>query len=463
MTKDAPDSSVESLYKPTSWLAKIDFINQIALGTNIMVSVIGEPASGKTSFATLLQQQLDSKIESIYIAANNLFDETSFVGHVSSLFGVEKAHSLNQLVDAIENRKSPSLLIIDDAQHLPTMFVESLLKELKAIGPECVFHVCLIANKSILKSLSNLDNGPYKELIHTVELGHLNEKETKEYVMHRLISMPDFISSDRSKQFFDYTDGSIIGINTQMSSFFNLEKIATGGQRAKQQSKNIKWLAMVASAVIIALGLAFTLQPSKSGLTPKSDLLVEIDSPLPITSVQDIGEEQVFLSSIPPYDLAAVKQFMQATDLRRAEIILLREEDDAMDESMVVMDKVVVIPKTIKPVKHHAQKTITKVKKPIAKPKTYVSKPVVSKSKGYTIQLIASQDRAKLERFASEHNIAKKVTIRKSTKNNKGWYVLTVGEYSDANGARQAISYLPVALQKNKPWIRQIEKLQTIG
>lgn len=59
-----------------------------------------------------------------------------------------------------------------------------------------------------------------------------------------------------------------------------------------------------------------------------------------------VQSEPIYVSKIPAFRMAAVRQVMQTMLLQKAKQISLNE-DELMDESWVVMDKVIVIPKVI--------------------------------------------------------------------------------------------------------------------
>lgn len=55
--------------------------------------------------------------------------------------------------------------------------------------------------------------------------------------------------------------------------------------------------------------------------------------------------EPILISEIPFYEEGAVRLAILPTPLRRVEFLSLNEDDGATDESLVIMDKVVVLPK----------------------------------------------------------------------------------------------------------------------
>ena len=72
----------------------------------------------------------------------------------------------------------------------------------------------------------------------------------------------------------------------------------------------------------------------------------------------------------------------------------------------------------------------------------------------YTIQLLASQTKAKALRYKDLLNIKQPTHIMNTHVNGVDWYVVTVGRYDTRSRAKKAIALLPKSLQNNKPWIR---------
>ncbi|KTD38091.1 SPOR domain-containing protein [Legionella oakridgensis] len=448
-----------SLFKPASWLTKIEFINQLVLGTNVLISVLGEQGGGKSSFIELLQMNLDKRIRALSLAVTPLFDWTLFLSHLHTSLGCEHETTLNELIEKSRQSQTHTLVILDDAQYLSESFLDELLNALQQQGPQGYFHLCLVADGSLTAVLNKLE-GKYQDMIHSIELGPLNESETRAYVKHRLLAHPEFITDELLKQFYQLTEGNIVGINTQMPSFFNLIKPAPKNRRYLR-------LPMVAGVIVAALSIAFILQPNSPPTPSSTEPVIEVALP---PEFPEVAQADVALASeIPPYDVAASRQFLQPTELRRAELIVSNnEEDDITTDDFVVMDKVVVIPKVIQakaePVKAREVKTLnTQASISTVKQQKPVSVKLASMQDHYTIQLLASHSRAKLEHFAQLYHIKNQSRILRAKKPDGVWYVLTFGDYHQRDAARQAIMQLPQGLAKFKPWVRSFSELQNIG
>ncbi|RUQ89447.1 SPOR domain-containing protein [Legionella septentrionalis] len=472
----------DNLYKPASWLNKITFINHLVKGcNNILISVLGEQGSGKTTFAALLSENLDKEITSCLITASPLFNQGLFLSQLAVQLRHNGEVTLANIVGKSQAEKEHTLLIIDDAHYLSEAFISEILSVAKSQGEEAYFHVCLISNFSLVQVLNNLGQDS-KDMIHSLELGHLTEQETKVYVLHRLLSQSSFLKDEYLKQFYQLTEGNILGINTQLAGFFH------NGCMPKSKgvffNKTAKRVTLVGSAIIVALGVAFFLQPQNQ-LPVETALALNAVQPAQetIANVKAIADP-VLDSNIPRYDMASTVQYIQPAPLRRAELAFYSEEED-VNNNLVVMDKVVVIPQVaqakahqlleqestsvaqVVPMGGEIKANKLEIKKPVlkiadVKPK----KPVMMQHKTppgqFTIQLLASHSISALKDFAKIHRLAD-AKIRRAQRQGNAWYVLTIGEYKQKESANQAAYQLSKEIAKLKPWIRQLSDLQDIG
>ena len=157
-------------------------------------------------------------------------------------------------------------------------------------------------------------------------------------------------------------------------------------------------------------------------------------------------------------------------ELRRADLAAMDEDDGTSTNDLVVMDKVVVVPKIVH---HHANEapapvaqaakvtpTAPKVSKAISK--AVIIKPVLEQSR-FTIQLLASHNMAELKRFAEAHHFNGKTTIRTTLRQGTVWYVLTLGEYSKREYAKDAANHLTQGNAQLKPWVRSLADLKKVA
>lgn len=72
----------------------------------------------------------------------------------------------------------------------------------------------------------------------------------------------------------------------------------------------------------------------------------------------------------------------------------------------------------------------------------------------YTLQLAAGTDKKAIQTFIKRHSLRGKSAYFHRLRDGKDWYILVHGSYPGYSKAKQAISQLPSAVQKAKPWTR---------
>lgn len=77
----------------------------------------------------------------------------------------------------------------------------------------------------------------------------------------------------------------------------------------------------------------------------------------------------------------------------------------------------------------------------------------------YTLQLAAGTDKKAIQAFINRHGLRGKAVFFHRIRDGKDWYILVHGSYPGYSVAKQAISKLPPALQKAKPWTRSFSAI----
>jgi len=72
----------------------------------------------------------------------------------------------------------------------------------------------------------------------------------------------------------------------------------------------------------------------------------------------------------------------------------------------------------------------------------------------YTLQLAAGTDKKAIQAFIKRYKLEGKAVYFHRRRDGKDWYILVHGSYASYSTAKQAISKLPAAVQKAKPWAR---------
>ncbi|CAM2995966.1 SPOR domain-containing protein [Legionella worsleiensis] len=464
------------LFKPGAWLAKIDFINHLVLFNNVLITLLSEKEGGKTSFSTLLQQHVDQQIKPVLLTVKPPFDERHIISDIATQLYLNASSDTHfaSIVKQINERKAHVLLIIDDAQNLPESFIREALFSIKNQEDFGFFHLCLISDYSLVATLNQLAVDQYSNLIHTIELGPLNENETRTYVLQRamngrLINKP--LTEAQFKQFYQLTKGNLAKINSNLESYIQQCLTQKGTNTLKIIKHTFTALAAVAVAGVSYLYLngfnTDNFLPQKAQLTTTTSIE---------TVVAELKPQPV---EVPPQSYIASWQDSSTRQIMHYALPKKQILDDFDDEqelnTVAVVDKVVVIP-TVKareelvetqlPLTQTAavlESKLVEFKKP--EPELIANKTDSQKSGGalYTIQLAASHNISDIHRFRTVNKLLENTRIRHFTNAKGGWYILTLGEYNSRALAQSMTNKLPPKLAKLKPWIRPVAGLTDQG
>lgn len=485
-----------TLFKPASWLAKIDFINHLILFNNVLITVLSETAGGKTSFSTLLQNNLDPQIKPVALTVKAPCD----IDHINNEIATQLHLNMDAntdvatLVAQINERKAHILLIIDDAQHLPESFIKEMMVAIKRQEDFGFFHLCLVSDYSLVATLNGLAVEQFNNLIHTIELGSLNESETRTYVLQRamaarLINRP--LSDVQFKQFYQATKGSVSKINSSLESF--IYNCTT--QTRQNKIFSLKKVSAAVAATVVA-GFSYMYFDSMHKYAPTEQLSPKIAAE--ITAALDnmkfeLTQDVAANSHIASWQDSATHEMVQA-ELAAPQI--LAEADNINADANTTVDvntsslaeAVASLPTseasqavqmsavkaaTAVPESQLAAVKIPEVKLPAVKDEANLSnnpaanEPLTLGNKSvsgkYTIQLLASHNMKDINRFRKNGHLDKMTKVRQF-KNEKGeWYVLTMGEFDTVVSAQSKIKTLPAPLAKLNPWVRKTDRLINIG
>ncbi|WP_019217357.1 AAA family ATPase [Legionella tunisiensis] len=486
------------VFKPSSWLTKIDFINHLVLFNNKMLTVLAEQGGGKTTFISLLQAGLDTSIKSHVVTATAPFSQADFLIQLAAIFHLrdDAEPTIANILHQINERKAHVLVIIDEAHHIPDILLQDILIALQQQKENNFFHFCLVSDFSIIASLNKLKADSFEALIHTLEPGVLTESEMKTYLLHALPApkrLDKTMTDKRLGQFYQLTGGNIARINSQMVSYFCPRSLKAG----VQQKSFAKRLNIATSMVVVVLASVYLWQHQHL-VSPDKLLPPEQDLPEPVTVISEeplssvvpavpqiqqepelvsempVIRQQELVSKIPAWYIAAEVQPVQPPPLKRITNIVL-DDDEGNDDSLVVMDRVVVIPKTLQKQSltgiergnpaTRENISDTELKQRIAQSVTENGKVIKDKAvkEQYTIQLQSSQNQDDLKRFIRSHHIELHAAIRLTKRQGMDWYVLTLGEYDQFAQAKVVVNNLPAELVRFKPWIRSLSGLKALG
>lgn len=466
--QDVPDVAARNtLFSPGSWQAKIDVISHLVLFNNLLITVLAEKEGGKSSFIRLLQDKLDPQIRACAISVAPHCNPYTLIETIAEKLSVKRNNAeqmnLEEVVDQINETKKPVLLLIDNAQYLPVILVKEMLDAIKNQHENAFFHVCLISDYSVVAIYNQLTRETANS-IHTLELGVLNELELKTYVTQKLAGDKHaikWLTESQLNQLYKMTGGCLSKINVWLHTI-RMESASVSARKNQN--------ALPRSIALAMLGV-FLLSSLSAGIFFRADI-TEYLQRVSGKKVEEVAMDTPLKSEIPWFREQALHQLVYE-GLPKKEMVssLDDDEENAINLQEAVVDQVMVIPKIkfneadFQRSQEEGSSIVSELHDSLAEQEQIMESTIakIPESSEYTIQLIASHALSDIERFAREYKLQGKSTVRQVIRDEDSWYILTVGEYDDAEQAQDALQKLSGELLKYKPWVRLTSNLKMVG
>jgi general secretion pathway protein A len=159
------------------------------------IVITGEIGAGKTMLAATLAQKLAPKNLVLAHVVNTRLGPDDLVRMVAAAFGLPQHDSKAVLLDRIKEfllacnqQGRRPLLIVDEAQNLPSMSVEELRMLSNFMqGNRPLLQTFLLGQPEFRKTLQGPDMEQLRQrVIASYHLGPLDQGETEAYILHRL-------------------------------------------------------------------------------------------------------------------------------------------------------------------------------------------------------------------------------------------------------------------------------------
>ena len=181
------------IYVPAYWEEMLDLIQYITHYKNQLVVVTGSNGIGKTVLADLLETQLGESVHCVKIAAEQNTSVMRLLEFLSDAFLVpwQPEENIEKLLDdqlqAFQHKGKNCLLLIDNAQLLPTETLEALLYFVSQQSESQMrFHIALFGESTLRQTLQRMLEPAEEALVHFLTVEPLSLEESAQYLDYRL-------------------------------------------------------------------------------------------------------------------------------------------------------------------------------------------------------------------------------------------------------------------------------------
>lgn len=426
----------QDFYYPfPSFEQRLSILRRLVTGRDFLILVIGEKGSGKTMLLNRFLSSADSDWRKCRIKAR-----------------ITKSNSNGPSLNNLDNHpayilqdNSLPIVLFDDAHELSVIELKYLLKD--ALTPDSskkLKRLVLFCEPQIKSAMTELASSIDRmTTINKLYMPGLNEKETSEYLIHRL-----GIAGFRKKNPFKPSMiKSLHRTANGLPGYINLEAHKVLRQKYKGDGfpgfLNFKKRAFnrIAGLMGLLLLVTFTFVAARSYMDDAEGFSVDRnriqhDTPLNSTPAaipaesSDTGEEKT--KQVP-----APGQNGKRPDISKHEV---------PGRQRITLTAGSFGAKHKKPGTIHREKWL-----------------LGQNSSAYTIQIIGVRKKDALVKFIKKHKLPSMAKVAYYQTEYKGapWYQAVYGIYPSRKEARKAIQNLPKEISKLSPWVRRLSSVKS--
>ncbi len=497
MAREPFGSTIEDelFYAEPTRKQRLDILLHLAQYGNELMLVTGPEGSGKT---TLLQQFQNKALDSWSIAhidAKEGMDERKLVQQLYHQMGMkfhgathaELLENMGRHFNSLQHSARQAVLLIDNANQLPITAINQVLEMAALTNAENKPLLCVIlfGTPELEAHFSNPQiHLPMNLVQRTLDLPPFDEEHTAHYILHRL-SVVGFVDNE------PFTENVLRRLHKQSGGWpghindfaHNLLADSLPSKVSEEIGGTVKPLRVIAAiAVTIVMGSILIwqddinswLKPAEKPLNAKNSNQVIEPAPPFISKSEPMPPEhlagqKVTAETIPelvPEDATASK--ITGADLGPT----LKPADVAADQALSLdeaLDSISLIKGDLDK-GTPAEKAKPAGQKPLAQagmtnnlsqlPAHQRNWLLEQNPSHYTLQLVAGEQIATIEKFIHEQQIHDNLAFYRTIRNGKPWFGLLYGIYTSKQEAIDARSRLPKKLRTLAPWVREITEVQ---
>ena len=460
----APEPDAKFYYPFDSYEQRLQVLSHLVQGTDLLVLVIGEFGSGKTSLLNRFLVAAEGNWKTAQIQADR--------GIGSDIPPVDQTS--DSYPAFIQQDAEDPIVIVDDAHRLPEHDLRFLLQDaLVPDSSEKIKRLVLFGEPGLANFITALSESTASTTaINKITMPVLTKDEVASYLHYRpalaghtgesifASSIATVIHKDseglpgRVNELADQWLKKKYGPNSKKEGMFSVLK--------KLPFKALGWAAAVLAAVVI--GLFFLNLPDTTRQTApemkqasmrvfRAKIPPADEPPVPKGSVRRVTPSASPLTpkveEAPAREVAESRQTTPAVKQPTVEqpTSLARTEPQPVEKEKIKSPSI----KRTAPKKSAEKNTIYRESWLLDQDASY-----------YTLQVLGVRNEEFLLDFINRHQLLQKKSVAyyKTVYKGKQWYPLLYGVYPTKSEAADAIGELPDRVQKSIPWIRKVSVVQ---
>jgi DamX protein len=455
-----------SRYYLTSELnQRLSLIRHLIQNSEQLLMVLAGAGYGKTSLLNQLKKVARKQCEHWWIynpISNHVLSPEALMSSLLIAFNVrQQGKSPQVLQDSLRSHIAATryngqlpVLLIDDAHLLPSSTLKFIIELAIRGEPLTRMRVVLFGEPKIADRLATAEfEMVQKTLLHTIDLSVFSPTQVRDYLQFRLqgskYNTIHPFTSEVIKQIYADSQGVVGKVNFAAQRIFNqfLEQGVPFSPLANTFSFQWFWGIPTIFILVGVIFLSYRMYlaiPETPALSLSQPPAFEESVTAPSQSSSLYEEMENIVSTYASEETSSPKLASKST--HSVDTTLRHESEFTKTPNSIVN----TVPKP---------KTLSVVQSVPKKLENWLHR---QNPKAYTLQLMGAYDQKTLKKFAKEQGVEDAVLV-KTVYNQKAWYVLLYGTYSNRSQAQQALEQLPISLkQSTQPWARSFASIHKL-
>lgn len=449
---------------------QLDMLLHLQEFSSMVVLVTGPASVGKTALMEEAQSQLQIHHQVISVNAHKMMGEADLFEQIAESLGCSASEAgIGLALNQAHNQQETIHVLVDDAHLIEADALQYLVE---VAASEHGWHLILVGDEGLESQLRILQARIKQEnLFHTIHLHPFSEDEIQSFLteIYRQMGQETLpLSQQRIHQLWTLSEG----LPGKVLDYIELET-----EKASSLSGRIPF-GHVAAMVLVGAALYFSYDYQSESQQPQQDpiaALLNHSSPQPKQLSHEEAEARLdallngkavpTAAGTPPQEPEKAKPRLMASEADyETEVKSLVAEPAAAPVVVDEANDTVVVssaPKAVPALRTEVAQAPKPATRPAAKANAHPL--LAAPPKTYALQLLGVRKPKSAENFMqrlTKQIGSEQVSVYETRYKSAPWYVVVYGPFEDKKEAREAVKKLPLEMQSQRPWVRQLSKIQ---
>ncbi len=474
---------------------RLDLVQHLLEFSNQLILVLGEPASGRSTFCDELSRRARPAWRVVRIDGGPDLAPDNCLAELAGAFGLSRRadavklrHDVEAQFAAYERADLTPIAIVDDAAALPDETLALLLGLAQPPAQEPRLHAVLAGTPDLPARLGGPAGGAYRhEITHSLDLPPFELEQTGEFLARQFAGEAEF-SPEAVARIHRESQG-LPGRVRELAAQATAAAVAAAEVPGARPRPRVlpKTQHLVAGALVVVFSAAIAWLALMPDAAPPPPVAISIKLPprdgAPSAARASAGEVPVN-APVDPAAAAPVRDAVPANAPLEPDEVFAPADPPGAEPAPLAQDAAVAAasvpaalapPVVAAPVATPAAEPPASPRKPAAdtaaktQPEALPAMPAgvhgpdwVRDQAGerYFLQLFGTHEEQALRQFIVKHRLGASSAWFRTTHAGRPWYVVVHGPYTSRAAAVAGAAKLTPALRALKPWPRSVKSIR---